>query len=159
MTDSKDIKALAKLMVEHDLTELEILEKDGRRLTLKHHVASAAVQAMTPIVAPAPIQAPQALPALAESAAPAPRKAEDDQAGLVAFKSPMVGTFYASSSPQAKPLVSVGDRIKPETTLCIIEAMKVFNEVKAETSGTLVKVLVTSGQAVEFGQPLFLIRP
>ena len=80
-------------------------------------------------------------------------------AGLAEIKSPMVGTFYASPSPDAKPFVRVGDRVGPDTDVCIIEAMKVFNNIKAETSGTIEKVLAEGGQAVEYGQVLFLVRP
>ena len=80
-------------------------------------------------------------------------------AGLIAIKSPMVGTFYAAATPDAKPFVSVGSRVDEETDVCIIEAMKVFNNIKAETRGTIAKVLVTNGQTVEFGQPLFLVKP
>lgn len=101
-----------------------------------------------PGYAPAPGGAPVAL--AAESAKPA-------QAGTP-FPSPMVGTFYRANGPDAEPFASVGTRVGPETTVCIIEAMKVMNEIKAETSGEIVAVLVENGEPVEFGQPLFLIK-
>jgi acetyl-CoA carboxylase biotin carboxyl carrier protein len=82
----------------------------------------------------------------------------EDEAGLHRIESPMVGTFYASPKPDAKTFVAVGAAVTPETTVCIIEAMKIFNEIKAECAGTIEKILVKSGQAVEFGQPLFLVR-
>ena len=82
-----------------------------------------------------------------------------EDAGLVAIKSPMVGTFYDSSSPEAKPFVTVGSKVNEDTDVCIIEAMKVFNNIKAECRGTIAKILVTSSQTVEFGQTLFLVKP
>jgi acetyl-CoA carboxylase biotin carboxyl carrier protein len=83
----------------------------------------------------------------------------DESAGLVAIKSPMVGTFYAAPSPDAKPFVQVGSNVDDETDVCVIEAMKVFNNIKAETRGTIAKVMVTNGQTVEFGTVLFLVKP
>jgi acetyl-CoA carboxylase biotin carboxyl carrier protein len=97
----------------------------------------------------APASAPAASPA-----APAPAKEI-----LPAIESPMVGTFYATPGPDKAPFVTVGSKVGPDTTVCLIEAMKIFNEIKAETSGTVEEVLVKSGQPVEFGQPLFRIRP
>jgi acetyl-CoA carboxylase biotin carboxyl carrier protein len=91
------------------------------------------------------------------SAAPAPPV--DEEAGLKPIKSPMVGTFYAAPSPDAKPFVNVGSKVDEESDVCVIEAMKVFNNIKAELRGTIAKILVQSGQAVEFGQTLFLVKP
>jgi acetyl-CoA carboxylase biotin carboxyl carrier protein len=109
------------------------------------------------------VSAPAAAPA---SAAPAPKAAPtpaapaaDDEAGLVAIESPMVGTFYASPGPDKPPFMSVGSSVGPDTTVCLVEAMKIFNEIKAERSGTVAKILVKSGQPVEFGQKLFLVKP
>jgi acetyl-CoA carboxylase biotin carboxyl carrier protein len=94
---------------------------------------------------------------MAESAkAPAPTAEADN---LIAIKSPMVGTFYAASSPDAKPFVNVGSTVDEETDVCVIEAMKVFNNVKAECRGTIAKILVANGQSVEFGQILFQVKP
>jgi acetyl-CoA carboxylase biotin carboxyl carrier protein len=87
----------------------------------------------------------------------APAATED--AGLIAIESPMVGTFYASPSPDKPSFVSVGGEVGPNSVVCLVEAMKIFNEIKAERSGTIAKVLVKSGQAVEFGQPLYMIKP
>jgi acetyl-CoA carboxylase biotin carboxyl carrier protein len=89
-------------------------------------------------------------------AKPVPSAADE---GLIPIKSPMVGTFYAASSPDAKPFVQVGSSVDEETDVCIIEAMKVFNNIKAECRGTIAKILVTNGQTVEFGQELFLVKP
>ncbi|HRJ50892.1 MAG TPA: acetyl-CoA carboxylase biotin carboxyl carrier protein, partial [Phycisphaerales bacterium] len=91
-------------------------------------------------------------------AAEAPKLA-DPTAGQVAIESPMVGTFYSSPNPDAAPFVKIGQTVTPDTVVCLIEAMKVFNEIKAEKSGVIEQILVKSGQAVEFGQKLFLIRP
>ena len=112
--------------------------------------------ALSLAVAPAgaPVAAAPAAPAAAEAAAPA-----DDNAGLVEIVSPMVGTFYSSPSPDADAFVGIGDKVNGETVVCIIEAMKVFNEIKAETSGTIQRVLVSDAQAVEFGQALYLVKP
>jgi acetyl-CoA carboxylase biotin carboxyl carrier protein len=121
----------------------------SRRKSLRRpsaaHVPTAAA---APAVAAA---APAAAPA-SPAAAPAAEK-------LPAIESPMVGTFYASPGPDKAPFISVGAKVGPDTTVCLIEAMKIFNEIKAETSGTVEEVLVKSGQPVEFGQPLFRIRP
>ena len=104
------------------------------------------------------------LPALAMlrwdgRSAAAPALAANEDAGLVAIESPMVGTFYASLGPDKPPFVAVGAQLGPDSVVCLVEAMKIFNEIKAERSGTVAKVLVQSGQAVEFGQPLFMIKP
>jgi acetyl-CoA carboxylase biotin carboxyl carrier protein len=104
----------------------------------------------------APAAAPAAVPAAVPAAAPAAPAADE---GLVAIESPMVGTFYGSPSPDKPPFIAVGAQVNANTVVCLVEAMKIFNEIKAERSGTVAKVLVQSGQAVEFGQPLFMIKP
>jgi acetyl-CoA carboxylase biotin carboxyl carrier protein len=106
-------------------------------------LAAPAASASTPATKPAP-----------STSAPA-----DEEANLVAIKSPMVGTFYAAPSPDSKPFVSVGQSISDETEVCVIEAMKNFMPIKAECRGTIAKILVTNGQTVEFGQKLFLVKP
>ena len=112
---------------------------------------------------PAARQAVQWATGVAASAATAPPTtpppAASPDAGLVPIKSPMVGTFYAASSPDAKPFVTVGSTVDEETDVCVVEAMKVFNNIKAETRGTIAKVVVNNGQTVEFGQVLFLVKP
>ena len=155
MVDLKTLKQLIKLMVDNDLTELDI-QAEGGPVKLRRNSQGAGVQfvpAAPPAVQPPAVAAPGQL-AAAASQAPAN---EDD--GTETLDSPMVGTFYTASSPDAKPFASVGDRVGPDTVVCIVEAMKVFNEIKAETTGTIQKVLVENGQAVEFGQPLFTIKP
>ena len=155
MIDLKKIKDLIKLMVANDLTELD-LEGDGERVTLKRELGQANAHYLMPPVSPVPAVA-GAIPGGADAAKP-DQGVGDDQDGLKTIASPMVGTFYASPSPDAKPFVSVGDQVAGETVVCVIEAMKVFNEIKAEATGSIEKVLVDNGQAVEFDQPLFLVR-
>ena len=154
MIDIRKLKELVRLMVENDLTELDIRDEQ-ETVTVKRpgvHVAPQVVHAPmvhAPAVAPVALAAPAA-----PAAASAPAKET-----LPAIESPMVGTFYASPGPDKSPFVSVGAKVSADTTVCLIEAMKIFNEIKAETSGTIEEVLVKSGQPIEFGQPLFRIRP
>lgn len=157
MIDIRKLKELVRLMVENDLTELDIRDEQ-ETVTVKRPGVHAAPQVMMPQMAmPAYAQPQQAAPAAAPAAA-APAAAPKAEA-LPAIESPMVGTFYAAPGPDKSAFVSVGAKVGPDTTVCLIEAMKIFNEIKAETSGTIEEVLVKSGQPVEFGQPLFRIRP
>jgi len=134
------IRKLVALMEEHGLVEVEV-EQENLAVRLRKGVAEApVVQAAVPV-------------------APAARAAAPAAASLPTINSPMVGTFYASSSPEADPYVKVGDHVTDESTVCVIEAMKVFNEIRSEMSGTIEKILVKNATAVEFGQPLFVIRP
>ncbi len=151
MIDQRKLKELIKLMVDNDLTELD-LNDEKESVTLKRAVGQQPV--MQSVVAPPPATAPAAPPA----AAPAPVEADAD-AGLVPITSPMVGTFYSAQSPDADAFVKAGDAVEPDKVVCIIEAMKVFNEIKAEVKGTIARVLVENGQAVEFGQSLYLVKP
>ena len=156
MVDLKTLRQLIKLMVDNDLTELDIQAEGGPVKLRRDSQGSAASSAPTlpPVVQTAAAPVP---PAPSQAAAPEAPVDEDDD--TVTINSPMVGTFYSASSPDAKPLGSVGDRVDPDTVVCIVEAMKVFNEIKAEMTGTIQKVLVENGQAVEFDQPLFTIKP
>ncbi len=157
------IENLVRLMETADLSEVEIDDSaKGMRVHLKRGAEPGAAPA-APIVQLHPGATAAADPAPAAGplrAAPAdgPTGVDADE-GTVPFLSPMVGTFYRSSSPEAEPFVSVGTRLSDDSVLCIIEAMKVMNEIKAETRGEVVSVLVENGEPVEFGQPLFLIRP
>ena len=158
MIDIRKLESLVRLMVENDLTELDL--KDGEEtVTVKRGgkpvVVAAAPVAAAPAPAPAPVAAPAAAPVAAPAAAPAP----DDDAGCIAVESPMVGTFYATPGPDKPPFAQVGTQVGPDSIVCLVEAMKIFNEIKAEKSGTIHKILVKSGQPVEFGQKLFLIKP
>lgn len=156
-TDTKRVKELIQLMAENELTEIELVE-DKAKITLRR--AGAAIPVAAPVAyAAAPIAAPAAAPAPAAAAAAPAAPAKDADAGLVPIKSPMVGTFYTSANPDSDAFVQVGSNVTANTVVCIIEAMKVFNEIKAEASGTIAKVLVQNGKPVEYGQPLFLIKP
>ena len=162
MIEMRKLRELVKLMKENDLCELDIRDND-EQVTLKRPgpAPAPAPGSAAPAPAPAPgIAAPApGIPAPGTSA-PAAMPAEADvDAGLAKITSPMVGTFYTAATPDAAAFVSVGSTVDADTVVCIIEAMKVFNEIKAETSGTIEKVLVENGQAVEFGQPLFLVKP
>lgn len=158
MIDIKKLRELVKLMVSNDLTELDI-ESENERVALRRGgpEAPAPVYAAPPPVVPAPA-APGASSASAAGGEASKAQGDADD-GLLTIDSPMVGTFYQSSSPDAPPFTKVGERIDAESVVCLIEAMKVFNEIKAECAGEVVKVLVESGQPVEFGQPMFKIKP
>jgi acetyl-CoA carboxylase biotin carboxyl carrier protein len=156
MIDIRKLESLVRLMVENDLTELDL--KDGEETVTVKRGGKPVVMAAAPVAAPvATLPAAVAAPA-APAAAPAAPKADDD-AGCIAVESPMVGTFYATPGPDKPPFVQVGAQVGPESIVCLVEAMKIFNEIKAEKSGTVHKILVKSGQPVEFGQKLFLIKP
>ena len=149
--DVRKIRRLVELMKEHDLSEID-LQQGEVRIQLRRPNLSAA-----PMMVAAPqLQAMQAAPA-APAAAPAAVPAAAKPADGAVIKSPMVGTFYSASDPDSPPFVKVGDHVGPETTVCIVEAMKVFNQIPAETSGKIVSMLVENGAPVEFGQPLFKI--
>ena len=138
--DIEGLRQLLALMNEHGLVELEIEQDD---LVVRLRKAGAVPPAVA--VAAVPVAAGPAVPVREER--------------LPSINSPMVGTFYATPSPDAEPYVKVGDHVTEETVVCMIEAMKVFNEIRAEMSGTIEKLLVKNAQAVEFGLPLFVVRP
>ncbi len=147
MIDQDKLEQLIKLMVDNDLTELDLAD-EGERVALKRGGG----QPMTVHLPPGTPGYP--MPPVAGSAGPS-ADAGAEESGRATINSPMVGTFYVAASPDAPPFVNVGDAVTAESVVCIIEAMKVFNEIKAETAGTIARVLVDNGQAVEFGQPLF----
>jgi acetyl-CoA carboxylase biotin carboxyl carrier protein len=150
--DIEKLRELVQLMVENELSEVDI--RDGEdRISLKRG-PSGAVMMTPPPQQTAP--APSAGPAPTPTEAPADPPPADD---LIAITSPMVGTFYAAPAPDADPLIAVGDTIGDETVVCIVEAMKVMNEIKAECRGSITKILVENGDAVEYGQPLFMVKP
>jgi acetyl-CoA carboxylase biotin carboxyl carrier protein len=148
--DLRKLKTLIDLVSESNVSELEITEAEGKVRIVKGGLA--------PIMAPLPAVA-AAAPALqaAAAAAPAVQPVQAEPAGH-AVKSPMVGTFYRAASPGAKPFVEVGSQVKEGQTICIIEAMKILNEIEADKSGTVTQVLCENGQAVEYGQPLLVIE-
>jgi acetyl-CoA carboxylase biotin carboxyl carrier protein len=152
--DLRKLKTLIDLVSESNVSELEITEAEGKVRIVKGGGAMAQAYAM-PVAAmpsPAPVAAPTTV---AAATAPAPVLEPEV---IHAVKSPMVGTFYRSATPGAKPFVEVGDTIKQGETLCIIEAMKILNEIESDKSGTVTKILCDNGQAVEYGQPLYLIE-
>jgi acetyl-CoA carboxylase biotin carboxyl carrier protein len=144
------IRQLVRLMKRYDLTAIDFVE-GSTQIRLRRRGPEVASTA-PPVVAPAPQPALSPTPQPALPATPAPT-------GGVTIESPMVGTYYASSSPDAPAFVSVGSQVRPETTVCVIEAMKVFTDIPAGVSGTITEVLVKSGQPVEYGQPLFRVNP
>ncbi len=154
--DLRKLKTLIDLVSESNVSELEITEADG-----KVRIVKSAPLAMVPVAAPAvvaPVVMPAAPAAGTAAVAPAAAVAEPAAPEGHAVKSPMVGTFYRSASPGAKAFVEVGSEIKEGEPICIIEAMKIMNEIEADKSGTVTKILCENGQAVEFGQPLFVIE-
>lgn len=150
--DLRKLKTLIDLVSDSNVSELEITEAEGTVRIVKS--APAPVAMVTQMAAPVAVAAPVAAAPVA--AAPAP-VVEDVPTGHT-VKSPMVGTFYRSSSPGAKAFAEVGQQVKEGDTICIIEAMKILNEIEADKSGTITKILAENGQAVEYGAPLFIIE-
>jgi len=153
--DIKEIKRLLEVMVGSDATELQ-LETGEYKLSIKRGVQQVVAQP-APVAMPTPAPAPVNLPA-APTAAPPP-SAPPVNANLVAVTAPIVGPFYGSPSPEAPPFVKVGERVTPGAVLCIIEAMKLMNEIEAEVAGIIKEVLVRNEEPVEYGQVLFRIEP
>lgn len=154
--DLRKLKTLIDLVSDSNVSELEITEAEGKVRIVKG--GGAVVQGYAqPVYAAPPAGAPAPAPVAAPAPAVAAPVAEAASAGH-AVKSPMVGTFYRSSAPGAKPFVEVGATIKQGETICIIEAMKILNEIEADKSGTVTQILCENGQAVEYGQPLFIIE-
>ena len=153
--DLRKLKTLIDLVSESSISELEITEAEGKVRIVKAAAAAPVAPVMPAPVAVAAVAAPAPAPAVTpELAAAAPAPAE---AGRV-IKSPMVGTFYRSASPGAKAFVEVGSVVKEGDAVCIIEAMKIMNEIEADIAGTITRILCENGQAVEFGQPLFIVE-
>ncbi len=145
---------LVKLMKKFDLTEID-LSDDAESVLLRRGSSQPVM-----LQAPAPVAAAQAPAPAAPAGAPAtPAPPKDEDAGLHAITSPMVGTFYTAADPESPPFVKPGVDVTADSTVCIVEAMKVFSEIKAECSGVIEKVLVKNAEPVEFGQKLFLVRP
>ena len=146
--DLRKLKTLIDLVSESNITELEITEAEGKVRIVKANPAAAPAAAALPLVAAAPLVA---------ASAPAAAGLADTPAGKV-IKSPMVGTFYRSASPGSKALVELGDTVALGQAVCIIEAMKIMNEIEADCEGKVLRMLCENGQAVEFGQPLFIVE-
>jgi acetyl-CoA carboxylase biotin carboxyl carrier protein len=161
----KELKQILQALVEHGVSELT-LETPDYKLTVRRGgevqmVAVPQVAAPVPAQAPTPVSAPAPAPAPAPAeAAPAPEAPKADECpGCVEIRAPIVGTFYRAPAPDAPPYVKEGDRVEKGQVLCIIEAMKLMNEIESEVSGIVRKILVENGEPVEYGQPLFLIQP
>lgn len=156
--DIRKVKKLIELLEESNLTELEIVEgEESVRLSRSSNFAPP--QQLAQVVTPAPAAVAPAMPAsVAPAARTEPTVAEESVPEGEILRSPMVGTFYSSPSPDADPFVALGQKVSEGETLCIIEAMKMFNQIEAEVSGTVVAILAETGQPVEFDQPLFVIR-
>lgn len=156
--DLERLRELIALMEKHDLSEVD-LQNGEQRCRLRRGPQNVSVMAapqgylpQPQMHAPAPIAAPAAVSAPAAAAAPV-------NDGSIVIKSPTVGTFYASPSPDDPPFLKVGSTVKPDTVVCLIEAMKVYNQITADVSGTVTEILVNNADAVEFGQPLFRVKP
>ena len=153
--DLRKLKTLIDLVSDSNVSELEITEAEGKVRIVKSGPAALAHYAPAPQY---PQAAPVATPAVVAEAAPAAAPTAEPAAVGHTVKSPMVGTFYRSSSPGAKAFVEIGSTVKEGETVCIIEAMKILNEIEADESGTVTRILCENGQAVEYGQPLFIIE-
>jgi acetyl-CoA carboxylase biotin carboxyl carrier protein len=161
--DLDELKELLQILDEREIVEFE-LEEEGKKLRIRkasaNHAAPAMIATpmvtgtlpMAPLTPPAPAAAPAAAPV------PPPAEAPADEGALV-VKSPIVGTFYRSPDPNSPSFVDVGDRVKPGQVMCIVEAMKLMNEIEAEVAGEVLKVHPQNGQPVQYGDPLFTIRP
>lgn len=157
--DLDDVKRLIELANKNDLSVLEIETKKGRRIRIEKNkpVAPAvAFNATAPAPAPAPVQAPVVETAPVQQSAPIQASAPQPTGKTI--KAPMVGVFYQAASPEADPYVTVGKTVKKGDTVCIIEAMKLMNEIQAEEDGTIKEILAKNGDIIEYGQPLFVIE-
>lgn len=169
MLKIQEIRELIRLIDNSSIDEF-VYEHEGSKIKMKKHgetmIAAApktvVVDAVQPAVraeaapVPAPIQAETQAPA---AEAPKPVQKQENNENLHKIASPMVGTFYSASSPDTPAYVAVGDKVKKDSVVCIVEAMKLFNEIEAEINGEIVEILVENGQLVEYGQPLFLVKP
>ena len=147
----KELKEIIAIFQEADIEELEI-EREDSKIRLKRNAEPEVRHSMPTIVTQSPVSG-------AESSGADANKPEEKNEGLVEIKTPMVGTFYKAPAPDADPFVDVGTDVGEDTVVCIIEAMKLMNEIKADVKGRIVKILVDNGQPVEFGQTLFLVKP
>ena len=159
--NNKEIEDLIKFVSKSGVSEVAIESKDFK-IAIKNPTKETTIQtivaAPAPVVA-APVAAAPAPVAAAPAAPAAPAPAANDDSKYIKIKSPMIGTFYRTPSPDKPSFVNVGDEIKPGQAICIIEAMKLFNEIESEVSGKIVKVLVDNASPVEYDQPLFLVEP
>lgn len=158
--DFKQIQELIKIVNKSNIGELSIEEKDFKiTIKQKEEAVQNFVSAPQPMYAPQPMAAPQAAPAAPQAGGEATKAAAAPAGNLITIKSPMIGTFYRKASPDKPSFVEIGDDVAPGKVVCIIEAMKLFNEIESEVSGRIVKVLVDDASPVEYDQPLFLVEP
>ena len=158
MMELEDIERILELVRQHELSEFE-LERDGLKLRVRKAGAPVPAAAQVPAAVPPPAPVPAAAQAVAAAApAAAVPVADDDAVELVVVKSPIVGTFYRTPEPGAPPFVEVGQRVKKDQVLCIIEAMKLMNEITSEHDGEIVSAYVENGKPVQYGERLFAIR-
>ena len=162
MMDIRKLKELVRLMVANELTELDLRDQEQqvsiRRPSSSEHASVSGVPGVASVPVAAPV-APAPAPAQAQATTQVATTPSPEEEGLLVIESPMVGTFYSTPSPEKPAFVSVGDKVEPDTVICLIEAMKIFNEIKSELTGSVAKILVNNGDSVEFGQPIMLIRP
>jgi acetyl-CoA carboxylase biotin carboxyl carrier protein len=151
------LENIIKLMSANDLNTVDV--RDGEKRVILKRGTVQSVQTISYAPAPTGIPASAGTSSAPSTPAPTAPSAPLEDKTLTPIKSPMVGTFYAAATPESKPFVTVGAAVTDDTDVCVIEAMKVFNNIKAETRGTIAKVLVTNGQTVEFGQILFMVKP
>ena len=151
--DVRRVRKFIELMNEHELSEID-LRQGEQRIRLRR-----GPEMVTMAAAPMQMAAPQASPAAQPAVAGNKAAETGDEGNALLIRSPMVGTFYPAANPESPPFVKIGDRVGPESTVCIVEAMKVFNEIPAECAGRIVAVLAQSGDPVEFNQPLFRVEP
>lgn len=162
----KELREILQLLDEKEITEFE-LEEEGMKLRIRKaaadppaHLAPAVLAPVLPAVLPPVPAGGAAVPVVAApAAAPAPTPEAAAEEGVLVVKSPIVGTFYRTPDPNSPPFVSVGDRVKPGQVLCIVEAMKLMNEIEAEVAGEILKIHHETGQPVQYGDALFSIRP
>ena len=161
----KELKELIEILKDSNLAEFD-LKKNDFTLKIRTDKYTKSVKAAAPVAAPMPAAVPSVAPPAVADAAPAPAPAaeekpnseESSNANVLEIKSPIVGTFYRSASPDKPPYIKVGDKVEQGDVVCIVEAMKLFNEIESEVSGTIVKVLIEDASPVEYDQPLFLVE-
>ncbi|MBC1483878.1 acetyl-CoA carboxylase biotin carboxyl carrier protein [Listeria sp. FSL L7-1485] len=154
MLSIDEIKQLIELIDESTLDEFELETKDSKIMLKKNKIVATAAISEAPVALPTV----QAAPAVEQQAAPQQVETSVTDTNLEVITSPMVGTFYASASPEDSNFVNVGSRVSAQSVVCIVEAMKLFNEITADVDGEIAEILVSSGELVEFGQPLFKVR-
>ena len=161
MIDMRKLKELIRLMTSNELLELDLRDKDEQVTIRRPNIHSAPQILNAPAgLAPVAVAAPAVAASAPTSSSPAKSAALiDESAGLLKIESPMVGTFYASASPDKPSFVTIGASVGANSVVCLIEAMKIFNEINSGVTGTIEKILVKSGDPVEFGQAIFLVRP